>query len=56
MSGMGSGKWIRPIQAVFQREVIYAYGHPAMSVEQVKSQWTGIANPSAAASDCPLLP
>jgi hypothetical protein len=22
--------------------VIYAYGHPAMSVEQVKSHWTGI--------------
>jgi hypothetical protein len=35
-------QWIRPIQAVFQREVIYAYGHPAMSVEQVKSHWTGI--------------
>ena len=35
-------QWIRPIQTVFQREVIYAYGHPVMSVEQVKSHWTGI--------------
>jgi hypothetical protein len=34
--------WIRPIQNVFHREVTYAYGHPGMSVEQVKSHWVGI--------------
>jgi hypothetical protein len=34
--------WIRPIQAVFHHEVAYAYGHPAMNVDQVKSHWVGI--------------
>jgi hypothetical protein len=34
--------WIRPIEAVLHREVVYAYGHPGMSVEQVKSHWVGI--------------
>ena len=31
--------WIRPIQGVFHHEVAYAYEHPAMSVDQVKSHW-----------------
>jgi hypothetical protein len=35
-------QWIRPIESVFHREVVYAYGHPRMSVEQVKSHWVGI--------------
>lgn len=34
--------WIRPIQAVFHHEVIYAYGHSGMSVDQVKSHWVGL--------------
>ena len=35
-------QWIGPIEAVFHHEVAYAYGHPGMSVEQVKSHWVGI--------------
>ncbi len=34
--------WIKPIEVVLHREVTYAYGHPAMSVDQVKSHWVGI--------------
>lgn len=34
--------WIRPIETVFNREVVYAYGHPGMSIEQIKSHWVGI--------------
>lgn len=34
--------WIRPIEAVFHHEVAYAYGHPGMSVDHVKSHWVGL--------------
>jgi hypothetical protein len=34
--------WIRPIETVFHHEVAYAYAHPAMSVDQVKSHWVRI--------------
>lgn len=35
-------QWIRPIETVFSREVVYAHGRPGMSVEQIKSHWVRI--------------